>query len=159
MNGRDCRLVMVVEDDESIRMSMGEALREAGYRVIEAAHGLEALEYLKGGGPAPCMILLDLMMPVMSGYELLDTLEVTGLMREVTVKVLTAVPGRVRGIGTIHKPFKLDDLLDLLRANCDLDDDKEADDDFIDEPVTPPAVLIDGAVDTIVVDVDAYLKK
>src|SRR5215510_8699670 len=60
--------VLVVDDDQDIRDALCELLRDEGYEAIAVANGEEALTYLKGGN-LPCVILLDLMMPVMDGWE------------------------------------------------------------------------------------------
>src|SRR6476620_2244355 len=60
--------ILVVEDDEMTRESMVELLRESGYTVDAAVNGAEALAHLRTH-PHPCVILLDLMMPVMTGQE------------------------------------------------------------------------------------------
>ena len=62
------RLIMVVDDDPDLRDLMGVTLRDRGYQVIECANGLDALVRLR----APCkpeVIVLDLMMPIMDGWE------------------------------------------------------------------------------------------
>ena len=64
-----CRKVYVVEDDTELRHTIGEALEAQGYAVVSAANGTEALEALRRDDARPCLILLDLMMPVMDGYE------------------------------------------------------------------------------------------
>jgi CheY-like chemotaxis protein len=61
-----CKL-LVVDDDTDIRESMIEVLEEAGCEVVGASNGLQALGYLKRTERQPCLILLDLMMPVMDG--------------------------------------------------------------------------------------------
>jgi CheY-like chemotaxis protein len=60
--------VLIVDDDEDIRDIVATLLRDAGFEVAEARHGEEALERL-GDAELPCLILLDLMMPVMDGYR------------------------------------------------------------------------------------------
>src|SRR4051812_35074808 len=70
------RPVLVVEDDEDLRTELAELLREEGYEVVEAANGERALAYLLDAQkPWPAVMLLDLMMPVMNGRELLAVLE------------------------------------------------------------------------------------
>ena len=59
---------MVVDDDPEIRSSLGELLEDEGYEVVAACDGLEALRMLRNGDK-PSVILLDLMMPNMDGWE------------------------------------------------------------------------------------------
>lgn len=60
--------VLVVEDEKDLRVTVAEVLRMEGYRVSEASHGAEAIEKLDAE-PLPDLILLDVMMPVMDGYD------------------------------------------------------------------------------------------
>jgi CheY-like chemotaxis protein len=61
--------VLVVEDDEDIRDVLATVLHESGYSVIIAKNGEEALQRLRTGTCRPCVILLDLWMPVMDGWQ------------------------------------------------------------------------------------------
>jgi two-component system, chemotaxis family, chemotaxis protein CheY len=63
------QLILVVEDDRDIRETLTEALEQAGYAVLEAEDGLDAIERLRGATRLPGLILLDLMMPRMNGAE------------------------------------------------------------------------------------------
>jgi CheY-like chemotaxis protein len=63
--------VLVIDDDPLIRDTMREILVESGYQVLTAAHGGEALDLLRKG-PRPGAIILDLMMPVMDGWQFLE---------------------------------------------------------------------------------------
>jgi len=65
------REILVVDDDFSAREVLTELLRDHGYSVISAADGREALNYLQVASP-PGIIVLDLMMPVMDGWEFLQ---------------------------------------------------------------------------------------
>jgi CheY-like chemotaxis protein len=81
----DLRLpVLVVDDDRDIRDVLSEVLGDAGYAVITARNGQEALDHLVVGGVRPAVILLDLMMPVMNGWEF--------RARQVTQPELIAIP-------------------------------------------------------------------
>jgi CheY-like chemotaxis protein len=60
--------VLVVDDDPDIRETLVETLEQEGYRAIPAQNGVEALVALRDG-PPPCLILLDLMMPLMNGWQ------------------------------------------------------------------------------------------
>lgn len=61
------KIILVVEDDTSIRELLMELLESEGYRVASAVNGLEGIRYLQGN-ESPDLILIDLMMPVMDGY-------------------------------------------------------------------------------------------
>jgi CheY-like chemotaxis protein len=109
------RPVLLVEDDEGIRESVADSLRFEGYDVAVAANGVEALAWLDAGG-APSMVLLDLVMPVMDGAELLARLRQRS--EQVPVVVMTAAlgagPAAASAEAVLAKPFDLDDLLELV---------------------------------------------
>jgi CheY-like chemotaxis protein len=113
------RSVLVVEDDEDIRAAIAEILEGEGYEVTIAANGSEALDELLHM-PRPCLILLDLMMPVMNGHEFLARLREVPRMQAVPVLVLTAVsteaPPGARGL--LRKPFIVEELLDAVQTLC-----------------------------------------
>jgi CheY-like chemotaxis protein len=110
--------VMIVEDDEQIRSTLAAVLRAEGYAVRVASDGRAALTMLRAG-PAPRLILLDLMMPVMNGYELRTELAGDPAFASIPVAVLSAmVPlgaAARRDLGAfMTKPVNLDDLLALV---------------------------------------------
>ncbi|MBZ4419094.1 response regulator [Myxococcus sp. RHSTA-1-4] len=113
------RAVLVVEDDEDIRAAIAEILEGEGYEVAIAANGGEALDELEHLR-RPCLILLDLMMPVMNGHEFLARIQDMPRMRGVPVLVLTAVsteaPPGARGL--LRKPFIVEELLDAVHTFC-----------------------------------------
>ena len=83
--------ILLVEDDDDIREVFAEVLREDGYEVREAENGKVALEQLEDMRGTPCfLVLLDLMMPVMSGAELLKVLHDTHQLATLPVVVLSA---------------------------------------------------------------------
>jgi CheY-like chemotaxis protein len=113
--------IMVVEDDAETRELIAEILREDGYTVQTAANGAEALAALRATLPRPDIILLDLMMPVMSGWQFLDERAADEALARIPVVVLSADPTRQlassRGIvAVVGKPFDLPRLLTLVRA-------------------------------------------
>src|SRR5258706_14382619 len=61
--------ILVVEDDLELRQVVCEVLEQAGYRTVTASNGREALDQLIFGGLTPALILLDLRMPIMDGWE------------------------------------------------------------------------------------------
>ena len=69
MSVGDAKAVLLVEDDIDVREAVADTLDEAGYRVSPARNGQEALDMLRSGAVQPRVILLDLMMPVMDGWQ------------------------------------------------------------------------------------------
>ena len=80
--------VLIVEDDAPTRARLGRALTKAGWTVADAENGRVALEWIAGTRPA--LVLLDLMMPEMDGFEFLDTLRRDETRRDIPVVVITA---------------------------------------------------------------------
>lgn len=117
----ECRAktVLVVEDDEATRSLLTELLALGGYQVMTAGHGGEALERL-GAGVRPCLILLDMMMPVMDGETLLGILSDDPRYRDIPVIVSSA--GRVdRSLAVasfLPKPIDLAQLEQQLERYC-----------------------------------------
>jgi CheY-like chemotaxis protein len=106
--------LLVVEDDPDIRDTLAEALAWEGYDVTTASNGLEALELLRGGLHAD-VILLDLMMPVMSGWEFRRVQQDDPALAGIPVVVLSASsPGNARPDRYLAKPFRIEDLLSVL---------------------------------------------
>ena len=101
--------VLVVDDELDIRSTLAQILREEGFRVREARNGLEALE--KVDEEEPDLILLDLLMPVVNGWEVLETLRAS--RSHLPIVILSAIPADgVRDY--IQKPISYDRLLQLL---------------------------------------------
>ncbi|HET6283416.1 MAG TPA: response regulator [Polyangia bacterium] len=80
--------VLIVDDDSDFRRVLGEALADEGYRIVEAVNGKEALDRLAFEHPQ--LILVDLLMPTMSGLELLQKVRKTPTLRAIPVVVITA---------------------------------------------------------------------
>lgn len=83
-------LILVVDDDDDFRLTCIEALMTAGYRANGAANGIEALALLRSGGELPGMIVLDLMMPEMDGYDFRDAQLHDARLAPIPVLVMTA---------------------------------------------------------------------
>jgi DNA-binding response OmpR family regulator len=107
--------VLVIEDDDAIRENVAEILAEAGYDVRTATNGLLALEQLDGGYH-PDLILLDLMMPVMTGMEFRREQLARLAVARVPVLGLTAFPFVVTDFEMMSKPFGVDQLLGRAKA-------------------------------------------
>jgi CheY-like chemotaxis protein len=115
------KTILLVEDDEDLREIMASVLRDAGYYVSEAEHGLEALEQLDQMPSAPCLVLLDLMMPIMSGPEFLSELRSAQRIDSLNIVVLSA-SGKTSDAPEakrfIRKPFDSAVLLGLAEEFC-----------------------------------------
>jgi CheY-like chemotaxis protein len=114
--------VLIVEDDEDLREMMAQLLTLEGYDAASAANGREALDYLQHAN-TPQVILLDLMMPVMDGWEFRRQLEADPALAPVPVIVLSALD-QVRAMNIhasafLKKPLDFDRLLALVRTYCD----------------------------------------
>ena len=114
--------VLVVEDDFAIGEALRELLENEGYGVTWASNGLEALAYLRTRTPG--LILLDLMMPVMDGWEFRTAQRGDPALARVPVIVLSADHGLERKISDLSvqawlpKPFALDALLAAVSQHC-----------------------------------------
>ena len=116
--GRACS-VLVVEDDVAIREQVRELLEAEGLSVAEAGHGQEALTALRDG-LQPSLVLLDLMMPVMDGWSLLEALQADAAWRGLPVLVASASPDlRPVDAPMLHKPFSVRALLQAIQDQLD----------------------------------------
>jgi CheY-like chemotaxis protein len=109
-------VVLVVDDDMDIRELMEQALRDHGHQVVSAANGQAALDVLTTG-PRPNVLLLDLMMPVMSGWELRARMLQDPNMANIPTVVVTgdtkarSQASQLNATSYLVKPFALRDLL------------------------------------------------
>lgn len=116
--------IMIVEDDEAIRETLAAVLEDEGYLVQRAANGREALQQLRAGAELPCVILLDLMMPIMSGWDFRVEQRRDPLLADIPVIVLSAdheVRARAAEIEAqsyLAKPMDLTALIDAVRQYC-----------------------------------------
>ena len=115
------REILVVEDDLAIRRLVKMVLSRKGYRVEEAADGIEAV--LKLGVREYDVIILDLMMPNLDGFAFMNTLEENAPARLKNIIVTSAaspnvIKDRIRGVpfDVLPKPFDINDLVDRVRA-------------------------------------------
>ena len=117
------RSILIVEDDEPVREALVALLEGAGYRVVEAADGAEALQRLRGTDPVG-LILLDLMMPVMNGWEFRDHQRRDPALAAIPVVIVTAdhaaaaKAAAVGAAGCLLKPFEVPELLGLVERYC-----------------------------------------
>ncbi|WP_194714733.1 response regulator transcription factor [Noviherbaspirillum soli] len=121
-----CKHIVVIEDDTDLRETMKDLLEMEGFRVFTASNGREGLRQIEQNGQ-PCLILLDLMMPVMNGWEFLETLrrKHTAPLAQTPVAVVSAAADiadveRDYGCSVLKKPVSLESLFALAHAHCDL---------------------------------------
>src|SRR3954462_5227726 len=82
--------ILVVEDDHDVRVAVRNTLEDEGYRVLSVTDGRRALELLERGAEPPSVNLLDLMLPVMDGWELAARLRASARLCRIPVVVMTA---------------------------------------------------------------------
>ena len=113
--------VFVVEDDIDTRDMLGRFLELEGYQVEVASNGKQALDRLNAG-VQPCVILLDLMMPVMDGWQFRRQQVLDAELANIPVIVVSAAgKDRIAGIhanGYLSKPVDLDQLLAQVNQYC-----------------------------------------
>jgi CheY-like chemotaxis protein len=129
--------IVVVDDDDDIREAVREVLQAEGYQTDGAANGREALELLRNASERPSLIFLDLMMPVMDGWEFLKEIEEEPNLRGTPVAIMSAHPSireafddarkkdrstglLLRGsmLPLLPKPLNLILLLSIARETC-----------------------------------------
>jgi len=112
--------VMLVEDDIDVREAVADTLEEVGYRVLAARHGLEALGLLRSGSSRPCLILLDLMMPVMDGWTFRDEQRKHPELAQIPVVALSAHAGMrdLDAADHLRKPIQLRVLIGVVERFC-----------------------------------------
>ena len=116
-------LILVVEDDPDVRESVVEVLEEAGREVVTAENGAVALAKL-ATLPRPGLIVLDLMMPEMDGFEFLEHLKTRPEAQVFPVLVISATESLKKAelysgvLGTLRKPFSAGSLLAWVKRYC-----------------------------------------
>jgi CheY-like chemotaxis protein len=110
------KTVLVVDDEPDIRDSLRDALEDEGYEVAVARNGREALDAL-ATLPRPVGIILDIIMPVMSGIEFYAAMQADARFAGTPVLVSTSDPSRApSGVLIMKKPIDLDRLLNAVAA-------------------------------------------
>jgi CheY-like chemotaxis protein len=116
--------VLVVDDDPGIRDLLTELLEDEGHNVVSAANGQEAINQLHHSIERPCVILLDLMMPVMNGWQFRNEQKQDPALATIPVVVLSArtdiqqQAAIVDAAAHIAKPINVNTLLDTINHYC-----------------------------------------
>jgi CheY-like chemotaxis protein len=122
--------VLVVEDDADIREGLIDVLEENGCAAVGAANGQQALLYLKNAKTFPCLILLDLVTPVMDGSSFREAQLRDSLLARIPVVVVSAcqneedianIAKRLKGAHFLRKPPQIDHLMAAIAAYCERD--------------------------------------
>lgn len=117
------RQILIVDDDAAIRRELSEVLAGEGYHVTAVGDGRQALAYLRGH-PAPSLILLDLMMPVMDGWEFAATMRAESDFAQIPLVVMSCLEkseanaALLGASGVLRKPLRLEKLIDLAARYC-----------------------------------------
>ncbi len=114
------RNILIIEDNKDIKDSLKLALELEGYNVFSAENGKEGLDRLHSM-PTPCMILLDLMMPVMNGWEFMEEMNKDILYAHIPVVIVSALTEKQnapKSEGYIQKPIDLNNLISIVEKHC-----------------------------------------
>ena len=114
------KTVLVVEDDPDIRDIVQDLLEAEGYDVVPASHGRQALEFLTGvkTSDKPDLVILDMMMPLVDGRQVLDSMQRDPALASIPVLVISAV-AREKPAGAtafLRKPVSLEKLFEAVRS-------------------------------------------
>ena len=114
---QECQTILVIDDDLPIRDSLRDLLEIEGFRVILAEDGRRGIEAIRDG-LRPHLILLDLMMPNMNGWEFLTARQADILLSSIPVVVISAYLERFQGFpvcGRLNKPIDVTQLLRVVK--------------------------------------------
>lgn len=115
-----CQSILVVEDNTDIREALVEILESEGYHAESAVNGKEALNLLYAINK-PCLVLLDMMMPIMNGQEFLERIMKDSYLAPIPVLVVSRVADQktTKGaIGFVKKPVDIETVLKVVDQYC-----------------------------------------
>jgi CheY-like chemotaxis protein len=115
------RTVLVVEDDKDVSQTIKELIEDQGCRAICVGNGREALAALEV--ERPCLMLIDVFMPIMNGVEFLKVVKTKEALAKIPRVIMTAANDRMIGVkedvSVLYKPVDFDALKRLLQKYCD----------------------------------------
>ena len=116
---RDCKTIVLIEDEDDFRENLRDLLAAHGFQVLAAAGGREGLELLQTADN-PCFVLVDLLMPDMDGWELIGEIAKVPRLAAIPVCICTSVPDRApSGFTLITKPVDVAALLVHVHRCCE----------------------------------------
>jgi CheY-like chemotaxis protein len=117
--GNERSTILVVEDEADSRETLRELLELEGYKVRTAVNGREALDTLNAIGDQICIVLLDLFMPVMDGWQVINELRATGRLATTQVVIITSAAHRApAGVPVFQKPLDLEKVMNQVNLLC-----------------------------------------
>jgi CheY-like chemotaxis protein len=118
---RNGKTILVVDDDEVFCLGIELVLQGAGYMVLHAGNGQEAVDYLQSGQPAPDLILLDMIMPLHNGWNFMAQRKANPTLSAIPFVIMTAMgvgnpewAASLGAIGYIRKPVEVECLLEIV---------------------------------------------
>ncbi|HKQ69317.1 MAG TPA: response regulator [Polyangiaceae bacterium] len=108
--------ILVVEDSPEVSEAFVLLLQEEGYHVRAAANGRVALEALRR--ERPCLVFVDLVMPELNGFELIDEMKRDATLADIPVVAVTASNYVAEGVETLKKPFRVNRVLETAKHYC-----------------------------------------
>jgi signal transduction histidine kinase len=120
---RALRPIVVIDDDRAFRVEVAEVLKQEGYDVVGFAHGRAALEYLRVS-PPPGLVLMDLAMPIMDGWELATAMDGDPRLALVPVVIVSGLEAAREGpplrqvVARVPKPTSPESLLQTVAEHC-----------------------------------------
>ena len=114
--------VLIIDDDPDICQSVIDVLEIKGYHPVATSGGQQGIEYLKSMLEQPCVILLDIIMPVATGRQVMDFLKQDPLFAHIPVIVFSEFAGvadSVRSVAFVPKPIEMKSLINAVKAFCD----------------------------------------
>lgn len=114
--------VLVVDDDDDLRVSLTEFLEQKGYRVVAASGGLQALAAMKPENTRPCVVLLDWNMPGLNGRQVIEWMLANLHVADVPTYVVTGTPHLVPRSVSVIKKGDIDSIVDAVHTHCLPDD-------------------------------------
>jgi CheY-like chemotaxis protein len=112
--------ILIVEDENEIRGIIHDQLMDQGYEIFTAANGRQGFELL-ARNPKIDLILLDLMMPVMNGWQFISAIAKNKLLRGIPIVVVSAFSDQAKVLGVrdvIQKPFEMSTMLETVELYC-----------------------------------------